>query len=161
MSSGSPQYEFSNEQNVLFGSLAHKMRWVGLFFVAVGVLNLFAAALLLVAIYQHKLPSDWVQKLSSEVQTQLQQLPPNHQLWGALVSSGLSGVVYLLIGVWTRKAARSFQQIVDTRGRDISLLMNALSALHSQYNLIYTLLMLAVAVFVLAVGLALINQFFG
>jgi hypothetical protein len=158
MSAG-PQYEFTAAQNELIGGLAHKMRWVGLYFVVVGALSLIAALLLLVAIYQHKLPADWVSKAPPEVQSQLRNLPPHNQLWGFVLNAGAAGLVYLLIGVWTRSAADSFQQIVKTRGNDISNLMNALGALNKMYGLLYTLLLIALVVLLIAAALSLYSQF--
>src|SRR5262245_65682706 len=110
MSSGSPQYEFTREQNTLIGSLAHKMRWVGLFFVVVGLLDLIMAGLLVAAIYKSKLPPDWINKVPQEVQSQLEQVQsqlqqPNHNLWGMAAGTAVSGQNYLLIGAATRPAA--------------------------------------------------------
>ena len=87
MSEGS-QYEFTPGQNEEIGSLAHKMRWVGLFFVVVGVLSLIMGLLLLVAIFQDKLPADWVNQLPEEAQSQMDDLPPNDQLWGFVINAG-------------------------------------------------------------------------
>ncbi len=157
-----PQYEFTPEQNVLIGGLAHKMRWVGLFFVVVGVVNLLMAILLVAAIYRNQLPSEWtqhVQQLPPDVQDKLKELPPQDRLWSMVIGSGLSGIIYLLLGVWTRTAAKDFQLIVDTRGRDISLLMNALGAMHSMYTLIYTLLLVTLFLFLLSLVIGLWASF--
>ena len=160
MSEGS-QYEFTPGQNEEIGSLAHKMRWVGLFFVVVGVLSLIMGLLLLVAIFQDKLPADWVNQLPEEAQSQMDDLPPNDQLWGFVINAGISGLVYLLIGIWTRSAAASFQQIVDTRGRDIAHLMGALGSLRNMYGLIYTLLVITLILLLIGLGLSLYGQFGG
>src|SRR5581483_10626003 len=61
-------------------------------------------------------------------QNQLQKLPPNNQLWGFVINAGAVGLIYLLLGVWTRSAAASFQQIVRTRGSDITNLMNGMGS---------------------------------
>jgi hypothetical protein len=158
MSVGS-EYEFTPAQNEIIGGLAHKMRWVGLFFVVVGVLNLIAALLLVVAIYQSKLPADWVSKAPQEMQNQLRNLPPNNQLWGFVINAGAVGIIYLLIGVWTRSAAASFQQIVTTQGSDITNLMNGIGSLNKMYSLIYTLLVIAFVVFLIAIALGLYGLF--
>src|SRR5262249_53116037 len=118
MSPTSPQYEFSTEENALFASLAHKMRWVGLFFTVVGVLSLLVTALLVAAIYRNQLPAGWVSQLPPEAQSHLRDLPPNSRLWGFALNAGLSGLIYLLIGLWTRSAAASFLRIATTQGRD-------------------------------------------
>lgn len=73
-----PQCEFSNEQNALLGSLASKMRFVGLFFVVVGVLNI----LVVLAVYRDQVPQSRVEKLPAEAKAQVGkskgQLPSNN-----------------------------------------------------------------------------------
>ena len=65
---------------------------------------------------------------------------------GGFISCG----VWLLIGIWTKSAANSFQKIADTRERDITNLMAAIESLRSLYNfqriLILTGLALMIAV---------------
>jgi hypothetical protein len=163
--SSSPQYEFSQEQNALIGSLATKMRFVGLFFAILGALNVLVAILVVVAIYRDRVPKSWVDKLPAEakakVEEQKDQLPANNHLWGIALNVGVVGLFYLLMGVWTRSAGGSFAQIVTTQGRDISHLMNALSSLHSMYALVYTLLMVTLLLGVVALGVTLFQQFAG
>lgn len=59
----------------------------------------------------------------------------------------INGVVQILIGFWTHKAASSFRLIVDTQGRDINNLMSSLGALRKLYNLQYWLILFA-AIFI-------------
>lgn len=63
------------------------------------------------------------------------------------------GLIFLLIGVWTRAASSSFRDIAETAGRDISHLMDAVGSLHKMYQLMYTLIVFALIVFL--AGLAL------
>jgi hypothetical protein len=160
MATATRQYEFSAQQNALFDSLAHKMRWVGGFLTVVGVLNLVAAALLVAAVYRHEFPAEWLGRLTPDEQARLEALPPNGRLWGFALNTGVSGLLYLMIGVWTRSAASSFQRIVTTEGRDISHLMNALGALHQMYSLFFALLVLALVFMLAAVGLTLYLSYF-
>lgn len=51
---------------------------------------------------------------------------------------------YILVGIWTIKAANSFKQIVDTAESDISYLMNALNELKKLYTLQYVLVIIAI-----------------
>jgi hypothetical protein len=168
MSSVPPrEYEFSPDQNALFGALASHMRLVGLFLAVVGVLNILAALVIVVAIYRAKLPQSYVdsvlQKASeaskTDVKAQLDKLPPDDHLWGLAIGGLVNGLLYLLIGVWTRNAAGSFQQIVDTRGHDISHLMHALGSLNKMYTLIYTLIVIGLLLFLITLGLFLFAQF--
>jgi hypothetical protein len=173
--SSSPQYEFTQEQNTLVGSLASKMRFVGAFAVALGVVGLLITALVIAAIYRDRLPAGWAdrikeyqqaarEKLPEDARTQVDQytpdkLPANHHLWGIAIYAGVTGVFFLLLGVWTRSAGGSFQKIVDTQGSDITNLMNALSSLQSMYGLLHLLLVLALLGGLVAVGLTLYQYF--
>ena len=68
----------------------------------------------------------------------------------------INGIIQLLIGIWTNKAASSFRQIVDTRENDIENLMNALGELRKLYALQYWLLILALIV----IGIVLLAAIF-
>lgn len=172
MSSGR-QYEFSQDQNTLIGSLASKMSLVGLFMAVMGVLQIIVALLVVVAIYRDKIPANWVakskeymEKLPADVKSQadqysLDKLPPKHHLWGIALNAGVVGLFWLMMGTWTRSSAASFQQIVATQGQDISHLMNALSSLHSMYALIYTLLIVTLLCSLALLGLSIWGQVSG
>src|SRR5262249_9073593 len=163
--SQSPQYEFSQEQNALIGSLASKMRFVGLFFLAVGVLNVLIALLVVVAVFRDRVPQKWVDQLPAEakakVEEQKDKLPANNHLWGIAINAGVVGLFYLVMGAWTQAAGDSFRKIVDTQGSDISHLMSALSSLHSMYALVYTLLVVTILLGLVALGVTLFQQFGG
>lgn len=174
MSAPSPQYEFSEQQNALIGSLASKMGVVGLFFLVVGVIQILMALVVVLAIYRDRIPPDWVnrskeyvQQLPDDVRKEAEQfyspdrLPSNNHLWGIAINSGVIGLFYLLLGSWTRSAAASFQRIVSTQGRDISHLMSALDALHSMYALVYTLLMITLILILILLGMSLWARFGG
>jgi hypothetical protein len=167
------QYEFTQEQNSLIGSLASKMSFVGLFLVVVGVINLIMALLVVVAIYQEKIPESWktkskeyMESLPDQYKKQAEELsvdklPPKNYLWGIALNTGVVGLFYLLMGVWTRSAAEGFKKIVSTQGQDISHLMNALGSLHSMYALVYTLLVVTLIAGLVFLGLTLYQRFAG
>ena len=164
-------YEFSANQNQLFGALSRKMSFVGLVAVILGVLNLLMAFLVVAAVYRDRIPADWKaktneyvekarEKLPEDVRKQAEQysldkLPPNNHLWGIAIGTGVTGLFYLLLGIWTRSASQSFRKIVDTRGNDIGNLMNGLGALHQMYSLLYILLLLVLLAGVVSLGLTL------
>lgn len=163
-------YEFSTEQNQLIGGLAGKMRFVGLFAVIVGVLNLIIAALVIAAIYRDRLPAEWRTRINDSIKEaqerlpeearkradlSLDNLPANNHLWGIAINTAVVGLFYVLMGTWTRSAGASFQQIVDTQGSDIRNLMNGLGSLHAMYSLLYILLMLTLLFGLLSIGLTL------
>lgn len=68
----------------------------------------------------------------------------------------IAGVVNIIIGVWTNKAASSFKMIVDTQGNDIENLMGALGELRKLYNLQYWLLIIALIFVVIGLVLAIV-----
>jgi hypothetical protein len=163
MSVATQQYEFTQQQNGLIGSLASKMRFVGLFFVVVGLINLIVALLVVVAVFRDRVPQKWIDQLPAEskatIEQQKDKLPNNNYLWGIAINAGVIGLFYLVMGVWTRSAGDSFRQIVDTQGSDISHLMNALSSLHSMYALVYTLLVVTLLMGLIGLALTVYTQF--
>jgi hypothetical protein len=64
---------------------------------------------------------------------------------------GAETAVVLFIGIWSFQAAKSFRQIVDTKGNDMMHLMNALESLRKLYNLQFWLLIAGLVIFVLAI----------
>jgi hypothetical protein len=151
-------YEFTSQQNDLIGSLAKKMRLVGLVNVVFGVLYLISSLILLVIIFQAHLPAEVTQSIPEDYR---RKVPTGNYLWGILIQTALAGLIFLMIGLWTRSSAASFQQIVDTTGRDIGHLMNALGSLHRMYSLIYTLIVITLLAFVVALGLQLYLRYGG
>jgi hypothetical protein len=59
--------------------------------------------------------------------------------------------LYLIIGIWTIRAANSFKLIVDTEASDISHLMNALNELKKLYTLQYVLMIIAIVFMAIAI----------
>jgi hypothetical protein len=94
----------------------------------------------------------------AKVKVELDKLPPDNHLWGIAIGTAVNGLIYLLVGVWTRSAAGSFRQIVDTRGNDIGHLMDALSSLNKMYTLIYTLIMIGLLLLITMIGLFIYAQ---
>ena len=137
MSTGQ-QYEFTEAQNALIGSLSHKMRGVGVFFAVVGFIYIALAVVTAVMAYN---------KLSGS------------ELATLILVYGIGGLFYAAVGIWTRQGASEFRKIVDTRGSDITHLMNALESLYKLYSLIYTVILVVlvalVAVFAMAVFMGL------
>ncbi len=94
------QYEFTDQENVLVNDLAQKMKYVGIFGIILGVVEI--------------LSSFFGEK-------------------GGIIS----GVISIIVGVWTINASKFFQKIVDTTGNDMSNLMSALTELKKLYGLQY------------------------
>ena len=72
------------------------------------------------------------------------------------ISNLILGVVQVIIGIWTNKAATSFQRIVDTRGNDIENLMGALGELRKLYVLQYWLLIITLIFEIIGLVLAIL-----
>jgi len=68
----------------------------------------------------------------------------------------IQGIIQLIIGIWTAKAATSFQLIVKTQGNDIENLMTALSELRKLYALQYWIFIIALILVVVGIVAALI-----
>ena len=174
--STSAQYEFTEDQNKQIGSLAGSMRFVGFFSVIYGVVALLITLLAVLFIFRDRLPAgfrekaaDYYQKAKAKLPEDLQKqgeayaidkIPTNHSfLVGVAIFCGVTGVFFLLQGVWARSSAASFQKIVDTRGNDITNLMNAVGALRTMYGLLYLLLAAALLGGLVAIGLTVYMYF--
>jgi hypothetical protein len=168
------QYEFTEQQNTQIKDLAAKMRFVGFFMIAFGVIALLTCVLTVLFMYRDRLPSGFRQqaaeyyskakeKLPEDLKEQaanysLDKIPTgNNFLTGVAIFAGVTGLIFLLQGIWTRASASSFQLIVDTRGNDITNLMNAVGSLQAMYGQVYLLLMLAVLGGLIGVGLTIYN----
>jgi hypothetical protein len=142
---GSGGYEFTPAQNDLIGGLASKMKLVGLVLVIFGVLNLLNAVLVQVMFAQ--LTSD---KVPAEVKEQFGQLGQRER-WIFTGYFAIAGLVLLAVGVWTRSAGGSFQNIVATAGRDIGHLMDGLGSLAKMYSLIATVIVAAILAYLVLI----------
>ena len=53
-------------------------------------------------------------------------------------------LIYILIGMWTWSAAQSFQKVVDTEGKDVNHLMEAIERLRRIYGFIFYLVIIGI-----------------
>jgi hypothetical protein len=174
--SSSGQYEFTEAQNRQLGSLAGKMRFVGLFSVLFGLFALLITLLTVLFIIRDRLPAGFREKAKEYYQKAKDKLPDdlktqaeeysldkvptdNSFLIGVAIFCGVTGLIFLLQGTWTRSSAGSFQKIVDTQGNDITNLMNAVDSLHTMYGLLYLLLAGALLGGLVAIALTLYRYF--
>ena len=170
------QYEFSQQQNRQLRSLAGKMSFVGFFSAAFGAIALLICLLTVAFIFQDRLPAgfrekagEYMQKAQASLpedlknqasQYSLDRIPTGHNfLSGMAIFTGVTGLIFLLQGIWTRSSAASFQKIVDTRGNDIDHLMNAVGSLESMYRQIYLLLLAGLLGGLIAIGLTVYHYF--
>lgn len=66
------------------------------------------------------------------------------------VGTIVQGVIQIVLGIWTGKAASAFQRIVDTSGSDIENLMGALGELRKLYNLQFWLFLIGLILIAIA-----------
>lgn len=112
-----PKYEFSEAENQTIDILASRMKWVGLFLMMIGGVTVLASIAILGK--------------------------------GAAASSFnlhafiffLFAFIFLLTGIWTAKAAKSFAMIVKTSGSDVQNLMDALASLLKLYYMQFWLIL--------------------
>jgi hypothetical protein len=176
--SATAQYEFTEAQNKQIGSLAGNMRFVGLFSVIFGVVALLITLLAALYIFRDRLPAGYREKaadyykqakakLPEDLQKQadeysLDKIPTdNNYLVGVASFCGVTGLFFLLQGVWMRSSAASFRKIVDTKGNDITNLMNAVGGLKSMYGLLSLLLALALLAGLAAIAWTVYMYFVG
>lgn len=160
-STSSSEYEFSDEQNRLVGSLARKMSLVGFVMMFFGGLQLFNGIMTLVATRN---PEKIITaaKDAGLTEIQLQQLQTSLTSDGWLspitisaIAFGITGLFVVLVGLWTQQAAAGFAGIVLTKGQDMGRLMDALGALHKKYSLMYNLLWIAAIAGLISFGFSL------
>ena len=120
----SSQYEFDAAQNALLGDLGLKMRFVGMFALVIGVLVLLGSVL----------------ALNTNINASV------YDLSGAFIS----GLLYIVLGAWTRSAGASFTRVVATKGADISHLMDALADVRQVYTLFYWICVLSIALLIIS-----------
>jgi hypothetical protein len=174
--STSAQYEFTEDQNRQISGLAGSMRFVGLFSVIFGVVALLITLLTVLFIFRDRLPAgfrekaaDYYQKAKAKLPADLQEkaeeysfdkIPTgNNFLMGVAIFCGVTGLIFLLQGLWARSSAGSFQKIVDTKGNDITNLMTAIGSLRTMYGLLYLLLAAALLGGLVAIGLTVYKYF--
>lgn len=159
------QYEFTGEQNALIDTLSRKMRTVGTFLLLIGLGTLTLAALGFLPTITDSLPglpdgtppevADAVKRYTAFAVEQ------RSQVYYAALASALQAIILLVSGVYVRRSAASFRQIVDTAGRDITHLLDALGSLKGLFSLLSTLLTLALLIALAVVGLRLYGHFYG
>jgi hypothetical protein len=65
---------------------------------------------------------------------------------GGFSGVAINAVVFILMGLWTRRAGQGFQNVVKTDGDDINHLMDALDQLRKLYGILYGVAMTAAVI---------------
>lgn len=155
------EFEFSDSQNQLIGSLARKMGLVGMVMMFFGLLQMFnGIATLFVSRNPDRVVAAAQKAGLQEEQLNVLRESMSGGFWSSPIAISalafaLAGLFLLLVGIWTQQAAAGFAGIVITKGQDISRLMDAMGALHRKYSLMYNMLLAAAIVTFasLAIGL--------
>jgi hypothetical protein len=119
--------EFDETQNAVIAALSGDMVWVAMPLILVGILYGVGLFVCVIRSFQD----------------------PHFLFQAALVA--LAMVFYLALGIWTNRAAQAFGDIVSTRGKDISHLMDALDNLGKMYGLLSLLVKIYVGIVLVAV----------
>lgn len=75
--------------------------------------------------------------------------------------SAIQGVLQIVIGIWTKQAAASFQKVVATEGSDIQNLMGALRELRKLYTLQYWIFLITFILVAVSIVIGLLFGVFG
>lgn len=161
----SGQYEFSGDQNALMDGLATKMRGVGTFLLLLGFGMFVLAALGFLPTVTDSLPT-LPDGAPPEVLSAIDRYTAfaaerRSQVYYGALASALQGIILLISGVYVRRAASSFREIVRTEGRDISHLLEALGALKGLFSLLATLLTLGLLIALGVIGMRIYAQLNG
>ena len=62
------------------------------------------------------------------------------------IALDITFLIYILIGAWTWSAAGSFKKVVDTKGKDVNHLMEALERLRRIYGFIFYLVIIGITI---------------
>lgn len=93
-----PKYEFNEAENQTIATLASRIKWVGFFLLVIGgVIGVASAGFL----------------VKSALESSLELI--------ALIFL-LFAVIFLLVGIWTSRAAKSFSPIAETSGATWAIL---------------------------------------
>lgn len=155
----SGEFEFDESQNRVIGSLANKMGLVGFVLILFGALQLVNGVSSLI---MSRNPDRMIQAAEkagvSAEQIEVLKQALAGSFWSSpftvsAIAFSVAGLLFLLVGLWTRQAAGGFAGIVRTKGKDISRLMDALGALHRKYAMIYYILLIAAIISLLSLVL--------
>jgi uncharacterized membrane protein YphA (DoxX/SURF4 family) len=166
-SMGAGEFEFDDAQNQTIGSLARRMGLVGFVLVFFGLLQMINGISTLFISRNPDRALDAAEKAGMP-QEQLAMLKEalagnfwSSPLTVSAIAFTIAGLLLLLVGVWTRQAGIGFGGIVQTRGQDVSRLMNALESLNRTFGIIYYTILVAAIVSLVSLGVSLWHSWKG
>jgi hypothetical protein len=129
----SAQYEFNDEQNREFSSLADAMRVTASLMQLVGLAFVVLATMTAV----HAMNAG----------------ASNVGHYGPAIGLGSAALLCLCVGFWTGGAATSFRKVAETKNEDVWHLMNAVSSLRAMYGLLRTIILGSLVLAVIGLGM--------
>jgi hypothetical protein len=129
----SAQYEFNDEQNREFSSLADAMRVTASLMLLVGLAFVVLATL------------TGVQAANAG--------GSNVGHYGPAIGLGSAALLCLCVGFWTGGAATSFRKVAETKNEDVWHLMNAVGSLRAMYGLLRTIILGSLVLAVVGLGM--------
>lgn len=129
----SAQYEFNDEQNREFSSLADAMR------VTAGLMQLVGLAFVVLA--------------SLTTYQVVNAGGGSIAAYGPAIGLGAAALLTLCVGFWTGGAADSFRKIAETKNEDVWHLMNAVGSLRSMYGLMRAIILGSLVLAIVGLGL--------
>jgi len=154
-----PQYEFTGQQSDEIRGLSYRMSGVGFVFLLLGMLQIASGISILI---NGRSPEKTIAMLAEKYKIPLNELDPatvnRTTVTVAAIAAFLVGFVHFLIGLWTRQAAFSFAAVANTRGQDITRMMEALASLKKMYGLVYNIMLIGALLMVASLGYSLFMQ---
>jgi hypothetical protein len=161
------QFEFDESQNQVIGTLARRMALVGMVMMLFGILQVINGVSSMIISRNPQRLLDTAEKAGvSADQLELLKKATAGGFWSSpltvsAIAFAVTGLLLLLIGAWTQMAAGNFARIVQTKGQDVSRLMDGLGALNMMYGLVYYILLIAAAITVVSLLISLVQSWRG
>jgi len=154
-----PQYEFTGQQSDLIRGLAYRMSGVGFVFLLLGMLQVaYGISVFVIGRSPEKLMGQAAERLKVPVDQIPKELFTQATLTISALAVCLIGLIHFLIGIWTRQSAQGFYGVANTRGQDITRLMESLISLRKMYGLVYNIMLLGALLVVASIGYTLYQQ---
>lgn len=157
-----PQFEFNGQQSDTIRGLAYRMGGVGFVFLLLGMLQVaYGISVFIVG----RNPEKLMMQVAERLKVPVEQIPKEQFNQASLTIMALAiclvGLIHFLIGIWTRQSAMGFTAVANTRGQDITRLMEALTSLKKMYGLVYNIMLVGALIVVGSLGYSLFQQWRG
>ena len=135
-------YEFNESENKVFAGLAARSRGVGFWSMLYGILILMA--FVYGCIPKSPLGPMELQNGGLSAAVKIGRVDFKDGVSNIDLGAFVTGMVFLLLGIWSRAAGTGFQAVAKTQGSDIGHLMTALRNLSRLYGFLDRLIFFVV-----------------